>query len=120
MVDLVCSRFLRVTGKSPVRPTFQYGGKKTGGLALLVTGIAMLAYVFYQGNLLFTSVSTLDFQAAAQLSIPAPTGEIPLNILGMGSAPIVMKAIVQIMYLGLLVAVGSKVAGIGINLLNKL
>jgi hypothetical protein len=94
-------------------------GKKVGATILIVIGIAMLLYVFYQGYLLFTSVSTMDFEAPAQLTIPTPAGEIPLNIPGVGSLPILMKAIVEVMYLGVLIVVGSKIAGKGIDLLKK-
>lgn len=94
-------------------------GKNIGGLILLVIGVVILLYVFYQGFILFTSVSTLDFEASAQLSIPTPAGEIPLDIPGMGSVPVIMKAVVQAIYLGVLIAVGSKIAGIGSNLLKK-
>lgn len=94
-------------------------GKKLGGLVLLIVGIAMLIYVFYQGNLLFSRVPMIDFQASGQLSIPSPVGDVPLDIPGIGSFPFIMRAIVEVMYLGLLIGVGSKIAGIGINLLKK-
>ena len=93
--------------------------KSIGGLILLVIGIVMLFYVFYQGYLVYTAVSSIDFEATAQLSIPTPVGDIPIDLPGIGSVPIIMKAAVEAIYLGLLIAVGSKIAGIGINLTKK-
>jgi hypothetical protein len=93
--------------------------RKVGATVLLVIGVAILLYVFYQGYLLFTSVSTMSFEASAQLTIPTPAGDVPLNIPGVGSLPIVMRAIVEVLYLGVLIVVGSKIAGKGVDLLKK-
>lgn len=93
--------------------------RKVGATVLLVIGVAILLYVFYQGYLLFTSVSTMNFEASAQLTIPTPAGDVPLSIPGVGSLPIVMKAMVEVLYLGVLIVVGSKIAGKGVDLLKK-
>lgn len=37
--------------------------RRVGAAVLLVIGVAILLYVFYQGYLLFTSVSTMNFEA---------------------------------------------------------
>ena len=50
--------------------------KSIGGLVLLLIGIMMLFYVFYQGYLLYTAVSTIDFEATAQLPISTPVGDV--------------------------------------------
>jgi len=93
--------------------------KSVGGVVLLIIGIAMLIYVFYQGYLLFELVSAMEFETPVQVSIPTPTGDIAVDIPGMGSMPVIIKAVVTAIYLGILISVGSKIAGIGINLMKK-
>ncbi|MFQ5761641.1 MAG: hypothetical protein ACE5PO_01280 [Candidatus Bathyarchaeia archaeon] len=86
------------------------------GVGLLILGIVLLVFSFYNAYVLFTGPK--EFEEAAAAVIQGPTGPISLEIPGLGSFGKLLEAMVNMAYLGIMIAAASKIAGKGIDLLK--
>jgi hypothetical protein len=93
-------------------------GRKIAGIVLAAVGVGLLFMVFYQAYTAYSTLTEASFQAPAQLTIPSPIGEVPVELPGLGSIPKILKVIADSIYFGVMIAAASKIAGKGIDLLK--
>jgi hypothetical protein len=92
--------------------------RKIVGWILTAIGVGLLFLIFYQAYTAYSMLTEASFQTPAQLSIPSPVGEVPIEVPGLGSIPKILKVIADAIYFGVMIAAASKIAGKGIDLLK--
>ncbi len=93
-------------------------GRKIAGHVILAVGTGLLLFSFYLAYLLFVAVANINFEVPAQITLPLGPDQVLVEIPGLGGLQHVLKAIVQAIFLGIMILAGSKVAEKGVGLLR--
>lgn len=78
----------------------------------------MLCFVFYEAYTAYSTLTEASFEKPASLTLTTPIGEVPLKLPGLGSTPKILKVVADSIYLGVMIAAASKIAGKGVDLLK--